>query len=70
MYPNTKVFVVANLYGTSAKFDEICAIVEKHGAIMIEDAAEPLGSAYNDRQAGNIWHIHCYFISRSDEYYR
>ncbi len=52
IYPDVKVIVVANLYGTPAKFDEICAIAEKHGAIIIEDAAESLGATYNGKQTG------------------
>ncbi len=51
-YPDTKVVIVANLYGTPAKFDEICAIVEKHGAVLIEDAAESFGATYKGRQTG------------------
>ncbi len=54
MYPDTKVIVVANLYGTPAKFDEICAIAEKHGAIIIEDAAESFGASYKGRQTGTF----------------
>ncbi len=54
LYPNTKVVIVANLYGTPAKFDEICAIAEKHGAIIIEDAAESLGATYRGRQTGTF----------------
>ncbi len=54
LYPNTKVVVVANLYGIPAKFDEICAICEKHGAIIIEDAAESLGATYKGRQTGTF----------------
>ncbi len=54
MYPNTKVIMVANLYGTPAKFDEICAIAEKHGAVIIEDAAESLGATYKGRQTGTF----------------
>ena len=54
LYPDTKVVVVANLYGTPAKFDEICAICEEHGAILIEDAAESLGAAYKGRQTGTF----------------
>ena len=41
-YPDTKVVVLAHLYGTPSKMDEILAICEKHGAILIEDAAEAL----------------------------
>ncbi len=54
IYPNTKVIMVANLYGTPAKMDEICAIAERHGAVMIEDAAESLGASYKDRQTGTF----------------
>lgn len=54
MYPNTKVVVVANLYGTPAKFDEICAICEKHGALIVEDAAESLGATYKGKQTGTF----------------
>ncbi len=54
LYPETKVIIVANLYGTPAKFDEICTIAEKHGAIIIEDAAESLGATYRGRQTGTF----------------
>ncbi|MBP3579684.1 MAG: aminotransferase class V-fold PLP-dependent enzyme [Clostridia bacterium] len=54
LYPDTKVIVVANLYGVPAKFDEICAIAKKHGAIIIEDAAESLGATHMGRQTGTF----------------
>lgn len=54
LYPNTKVIVVANLYGVPAKFDEICAIAKKHNAIVIEDAAESLGATYRGKQTGTF----------------
>lgn len=54
LYPDTKVIVVANLYGTPAKFGEISAIADKHGAIIIEDAAESLGATYKGRQTGTF----------------
>ena len=54
LYPDTKVVVVANLYGTPAKFDEICAVAKKHGAVVIEDAAESFGAAYKGRQTGTF----------------
>ena len=54
LYPDTKVIVVANLYGTPAKLDEICSIANKHGAIIIEDAAESLGATYKGRQTGSF----------------
>ena len=54
LYPDTKVIVIANLYGTPAKFDEICAIAQKHGAVIVEDAAESLGATYKGRQTGTF----------------
>ncbi len=54
LYPDTKVIMVANLYGTPAKFDEICEIAKRHGATVIEDAAESLGATYKGVQTGNF----------------
>ncbi len=54
IYPDTKIIMVANLYGTPAKFDEICTIAKKHNAIIIEDAAESLGATYKGRQTGTF----------------
>ena len=54
IYPDTKAVVIANLYGTPAKFDEITAICQKHGAVLIEDAAESLGATYKEKQTGTF----------------
>ena len=54
LYPQTKVVVMANLYGTPGKMDEITAVCSKHGAVLIEDAAESLGATYKGRQTGNF----------------
>lgn len=54
IYPDVKVVVLANLYGTPAKMDEIKAICDKHSAIIIEDAAESLGATYKGSQTGTF----------------
>ena len=54
LYPDTKVVVLANLYGTPAKMDELVSICEKYGATIIEDAAESLGATYKGRQTGTF----------------
>ena len=54
LYPGAKAVVVADLYGTPAKLDEICEIAERHGAVVIEDAAESLGATYKGRQTGTF----------------
>lgn len=59
IYPNARVVVVAHLYGTPAKIDEIKAICDKHNAIMIEDAAESLGSTYKGKQTGSLGTYNC-----------
>lgn len=46
MYPDVRVVVLAHLYGTPSKFDEIKEVCEKYGALIVEDAAESLGARY------------------------
>ena len=57
LYPDTKAVIVANLYGTPAKLDEIRKICDENGAILIEDAAESLGATYKERQTGTLGYI-------------
>lgn len=54
LYPEVKVVVVAHLYGTPGKIDEIKNICDKHGAVLIEDAAESLGASYKGKETGNF----------------
>ena len=52
MYPDVKLIVVAHLYGTPAKCDEIRAAADRHGALIVEDAAESFGASYKGVQTG------------------
>lgn len=54
LYPDVKLVVLVHLYGTPGKIDEIKAICQKHGALIIEDAAESLGATYKGVQTGNF----------------
>lgn len=54
IYPDVKVVVLAHLYGTPSKIDEIRAVCNKYGAILIEDAAESLGATYKGIQTGSF----------------
>ena len=54
LYPEVKVVVVANLYGVPAKLDEIRAICDAHGAVLVEDAAESMGATYKGVQTGTF----------------
>lgn len=49
-----KAVIVANLYGTPAKLDEIVQLCDKYGVILIEDAAESLSATYKGRQTGTF----------------
>ena len=54
IYPDVKLVVVAHLYGTPGKIDEIKNICDKHGALIVEDAAESLGASYKGQQTGSF----------------
>ena len=46
LYPEVKLIVAAHLYGTPGRMEEIRAIAKRHGALIVEDAAESLGAQY------------------------
>ncbi|ADL35276.1 aminotransferase DegT/DnrJ/EryC1/StrS family [Butyrivibrio proteoclasticus B316] len=52
IYPEVRLVVIAHLYGTPGKMDEIRAICDKHRALIVEDAAESLGATYKGQQTG------------------
>ncbi len=53
-YPDAKAVMLVHLYGTPAKINEIQAICDRHGAVLIEDAAESLSAQYKGRQTGTF----------------
>lgn len=59
IYPQVKVVVIAHLYGTPGKVDELKAICDKHGATIVEDAAESLGATYKGQQTGTFGKFNC-----------
>ena len=54
LYPEVRLIVVAHLYGTPGKIDEIRAVADKHGALIVEDAAESFGATYKGVQTGTF----------------
>lgn len=54
LYPDVKTVVIAHLYGTPGKIDQIKTICNEHNAIIIEDAAESLGATYKGTQTGTF----------------
>jgi dTDP-4-amino-4,6-dideoxygalactose transaminase len=53
-YPQSKAVIVVHLYGLAADMDPILKICREHGAAVIEDAAESLGSYYKGRHTGTM----------------
>ena len=54
LYPEVKTVVIAHLYGTPGKIDELKAVCDRHHAVIIEDAAESLGASYKGVQTGTL----------------
>lgn len=57
IYPDVRLIVIAHLYGTPGKIEEIKTIADRHGALIVEDAAESFGATYNGRQTGTFGDI-------------
>ncbi|MCG1036549.1 DegT/DnrJ/EryC1/StrS family aminotransferase [Polaribacter sargassicola] len=49
-----KAIILVHLYGMPAKIDEIASIAKKYDIILIEDAAEALGSHYKEQKCGTF----------------
>lgn len=59
IYPDVRLIIMAHLYGTPGKIDEIRDIAERYKAILIEDAAESLGATYKKAQTGSFGNYAC-----------
>lgn len=53
-YPEVKAVLIVHLYGLSADIDKIVDICKKHNTILIEDAAESLGTYYKGKHTGTF----------------
>lgn len=54
LYPDVKLVVCAELYGFPGRIDVIKQICERHGALLIEDAAEAMGATLDGKQCGSF----------------
>ncbi len=53
-HPDVKLVIVAHLYGTPGKINELKAVCKKHNALLIEDAAESFGATYEGQETGSF----------------
>ncbi len=59
LYPEVRILVVAHLYGTPGKIDELRTVCRRHNAVIVEDAAESLGATYKGLQTGRFGDFNC-----------
>jgi UDP-2-acetamido-2-deoxy-ribo-hexuluronate aminotransferase len=57
--PRTKAIIPVSLYGQPADYDEINAIADKYGLVVIEDGAQSFGATYKGKKSGNLTTIGC-----------
>jgi UDP-2-acetamido-2-deoxy-ribo-hexuluronate aminotransferase len=57
--PRTRAIMPVSLYGQCADMDAIQAIADRHGLVVIEDAAQSFGASYKGRRSCNLSKIAC-----------
>lgn len=55
--PRTRAIVAVDFGGLPADLDELAALAERHGLVLVEDAAHAPGALYRGRKVGSIAHM-------------
>jgi dTDP-4-amino-4,6-dideoxygalactose transaminase len=64
----TKAIIVVDLFGQPYDVEKINAIAKKHNLIVIEDAAQAIGSYYDGKQAGTLGDIGCFSFTQGKHF--
>lgn len=56
----TKAVILVHLYGQPANMQDINSICDKHEVVVIEDAAQSHGAAYQGQKVGSLGDIACF----------
>lgn len=63
--PKTRAIIAVDLYGSMANWNRLREIADRHNLILIEDAAEAIGSTYNGQRAGSLGDISAFSFHAS-----
>jgi perosamine synthetase len=54
--PGTKAILVVDIFGYPAELEELSAIADRHGLVLVEDACQALGAEYRGQPIGSFGH--------------
>lgn len=66
--PRTKAIFAVHYAGVGADMGEIMRIADKHGLLVVEDAAQGVNAFQNDKPLGTIGHLGCYSFHETKNY--